>query len=178
MQEEQKKPFCRAAGPGLCEHQWTHALQHARLTAVAEGVPPSRGPIRQWRVSGASEQVNTRAASAEPTDSRLPGPKVFKTSLCEEKKENTQNKDRGHTLHKRCSRTWPLIILKAPHDDLTLPGPSVLREARVRRNFPAAETRTRCFCVDVDSCRSWRGDTRCATQRAVWPESCASSSLL
>lgn len=83
--------------------KWTHALQQAWLTAVAD-VPLSRSQVRQWRVCGVSEQVNTQAHSAvsalqaELTDSRLRGPNIFKTSLFGKKKKNTTQTQNTHVM--------------------------------------------------------------------------------
>lgn len=68
----------------------------------------------------AGQHSAVSALRAERTDSRLWGPKIFKTSLFE---KNTKHWTRA--LHKSCSKTLPLIILKPHNYYLTSPALAV-----------------------------------------------------
>lgn len=99
-------------------------------------------------------QPSLHCTAAELTDSSLREPKTFKTS---------------QLLPNWCSKTLPLIILK-PHNYyyyyyyLTS---SALALTGSRRNFPTAQTKTRCSSWQLQFMEG--GTFSCSHLRAIWP---------
>lgn len=141
--------------------QWTHALPTS-MTHRSSRRPSQQKPgqtVESLRCVWAGLTLRL----TQPSLRRRPS---WLTHACEDqrylkppslKKKPTQHNAK-HRTHTWCSKTLPLIILKPLNYYLTLLSPSVLREAGVGRNFPAAETRTRCFVFALTAAGRGGGD--------------------